>query len=157
MSTLVDVQRIIDAGPSQTEIEQWVTAVLQAEKNEAAELTVRIVDETESAALNQQYRHKQGPTNVLSFPFESPTEVAEDLSVNLLGDLVICAPVVNREALEQHKAEQAHWVHMVVHGTLHLLGYDHVDRNEAEAMENREIRIMDSLGYANPYRLNEEQ
>jgi probable rRNA maturation factor len=114
---------------------------------------VRIVDEQESAELNEQYRHKQGPTNVLSFPFECPPGV----ELNLLGDLVICAPVVQREAQQQQKQELAHWAHMVVHGTLHLLGYDHLQQDEAEAMENREIRIMEDLGYSDPYRLNEEQ
>lgn len=153
MSIEVEVQHIAAAGPSQQDISRWVEAVLQAEGRNDAELTVRIVDEQESAELNEQYRHKNGPTNVLSFPFECPPEV----ELNLLGDLVICAPVVQREAREQHKQEQAHWAHMVVHGTLHLLGYDHLHQDEAEAMESREISIMEVLGFDNPYRLNEEQ
>ncbi len=153
MSVTVDVQRAIDGGPPDEEITNWVTAVLQAEHQTDSELTVRIVDEQESAELNEQYRHKAGPTNVLSFPFECPPGV----ELNLLGDLVICAPVVQREARQQQKKERAHWAHMVVHGTLHLLGYDHLQQDEAEDMENREIRIMEDLGYSNPYRLNEEQ
>jgi len=153
MSVDVEVQRIVAAGPTEQDITRWVSAVLQAEDREQAELTVRIVDEQESAELNEQYRHKSGPTNVLSFPFDCPPEV----TLNLLGDLVICAPVVQREAGQQHKDEQAHWAHMVVHGTLHLLGYDHLQQDEAEEMESREISIMDALGYANPYRLDEEQ
>lgn len=153
MSVVVDVQRVVESGPSDTDIQRWATAVLQAEQHADAELTVRIVDTAESAALNEQYRHKRGPTNVLSFPFECPPGV----DLNLLGDLVICAPLVQQEARAQHKEEEAHWAHMVVHGTLHLLGYDHLHEDEAEAMENREIRIMEGLGYANPYRLNEEQ
>jgi probable rRNA maturation factor len=153
MSIEVEVQQVAAAGPSQQDISRWVAAVLQAEGRDDAELTVRIVDEQESAELNEQYRHKSGATNVLSFPFECPPEV----ELNLLGDLVICAPVVQREAREQHKQEQAHWAHMVVHGTLHLLGYDHLHQDEAEAMERREISIMEVLGFDNPYRLNEEQ
>lgn len=153
MSVAVEVQRIVAAGPSEADIQRWVSAALLAEQRKQAELTVRIVDEAESAELNEQYRHKSGPTNVLSFPFECPPEVELDL----LGDLVICAPVVQREAQEQHKEEQAHWAHMVVHGTLHLLGYDHLQQDEAEAMESREISIMEELGYTNPYRPEEEQ
>ncbi|MDZ7662225.1 rRNA maturation RNase YbeY [Thiohalophilus sp.] len=153
MSIEVEVQRIAATGPSDADIQRWVSAALQAEQRQDAELTVRIVDEAESAELNEQYRHKSGPTNVLSFPFECPPEVELDL----LGDLVICAPVVQREAQEQGKLEMAHWAHMVVHGTLHLLGYDHLQQDEAEEMENREISIMKELGYANPYRQDEEQ
>ena len=153
MSIEVEVQRIAASGPNEADIQRWVSAALQAEKRQDAELTVRIVDEAESAELNEQYRHKSGPTNVLSFPFECPPEVELDL----LGDLVICAPVVQREAREQGKQEMAHWAHMVVHGTLHLLGYDHLQQDEAETMESREISIMEELGYTNPYRLEEEQ
>jgi probable rRNA maturation factor len=153
MTATVDVQRAIDDGPADEQITRWVDGVLRAEHQADSELTVRIVDEQESAELNEQYRHKQGPTNVLSFPFECPPGV----ELNLLGDLVICAPVVQREAQQQQKQELAHWAHMVVHGTLHLLGYDHLQQDEAEAMENREIRIMEDLGYSDPYRLNEEQ
>lgn len=153
MSIEVEVQRIAATGPNEADIQRWVSTVLQAEKRKQAELTVRIVDEAESAELNEQYRHKSGPTNVLSFPFECPPEV----ELNLLGDLVISAPVVQREAKEQGKQETAHWAHMVVHGTLHLLGYDHLQQDEAEAMERREISIMEELGYTNPYRLEEAQ
>jgi len=153
MSIEVEVQRIAATGPGDTDIQRWISAALQAEQRDDAELTVRIVDEDESAELNAQYRHKSGPTNVLSFPFECPPEVELDL----LGDLVICAPVVQREAREQGKQEIAHWAHMVVHGTLHLLGYDHLQQDEAETMESREISIMEELGYTNPYRLEEEQ
>jgi probable rRNA maturation factor len=153
MSAVVDVQRAIETGPSDTDIEAWVDAVLEAERHPAAELTLRIVDAEESAALNEQYRHKPGPTNVLSFPFENPPGVQLDL----LGDVVICAPLVKQEAQQQAKDEQAHWAHLVVHGTLHLLGYDHVQEDEAADMEARETRILHSLGYADPYRLNEEQ
>lgn len=147
MSVTVDVQRIMPGGPSDELIQNWVEQTLEAEQKNDAELTVRIVDESESAALNEEYRHKSNSTNVLSFPFECPEEVA----LNLLGDLVICAPVVEREAKEQQKNSQAHWAHMLVHGVLHLLGYDHIEQAEAETMEAREIKILESIGFPNPY------
>ena len=110
-------------------------------------MTVRIVDEAESHALNLNYRGKDRPTNVLSFPFECPDEV----ELPLLGDLVICRQVVEREAQEQDKPLMAHWAHMVVHGSLHLLGYDHIEDDEAEEMESLETQIMTELGFADPY------
>lgn len=152
MSVTLDVQYEVEIGPDEDDIRRWVEAVLTAEQNAAeVELTVRIVGLDEMAELNARYRHKTGPTNILSFPFEAPPGV----ELNLLGDLVIAAPVVVNEAREQHKTESAHWAHMVVHGTLHLLGYDHQAQTEAEDMEAREIRILHSLGYSNPYLLDE--
>lgn len=152
MSVTVDVQYEVDAGPDEDDIRRWLDAVLTAEAILTdVEITVRIVDETEMAVLNERYRHKTGPTNILSFPFEVPPGV----ECNLLGDLVIAAPVVQHEAREQGKTESAHWAHMIVHGTLHLLGYDHQQPAEAEAMEAREISILQQLGYANPYLLDE--
>lgn len=112
-----------------------------------AELSIRIVGLEESAELNEMYRQKKGPTNVLSFPCEVPAGVP----CSLLGDLVICAPIVAKEALEQHKNVEAHWAHMVVHGVLHLQGYDHIESQDAERMEALEIEIMAHLGFANPY------
>ena len=149
----LDIQRGLETGPSDQDLQQWVDAVLDFEQHDDAEMTIRIVDNDESAELNGQYRNKQGPTNVLSFPFECPPEV----ELNLLGDLVICAPVVAREASEQNKDEQAHWAHMVVHGCLHLLGYDHIDPADAEVMEGREKQILSNMGYPDPYREIEEQ
>ena len=143
----IDVQRAISAGPSDEDIHQWVEAVLKYEQYDDAEVTIRIVDEVEITQLNKDYRNKQGATNVLSFPFECPAEV----ELNLLGDLVICAAVVAREAAEQNKNEIAHWAHMVVHGMLHLLGYDHIEDADAEQMEQHEIAVLAYLGYANPY------
>ena len=132
--------------PTAEEIEQWATAAVQPQSDEV-EMTVRIVDEAESHELNLNYRGKDRPTNVLSFPFECPDEV----ELPLLGDLVICRQVVEREAQEQDKPLMAHWAHMVVHGSLHLLGYDHFEDDEAEEMESLETQIMTGLGFADPY------
>ena len=152
MSVLVDVQRVVDDGPDEEDIRRWVQATLAAEGRDGdAELTVRIVGEDEITELNRRYRHKDRPTNVLSFPFEAPPGVETDL----LGDLVIAAPVVAREAREQGKPLTAHWAHLVVHGTLHLLGHDHQTEAEAEIMEGREIAILAGLGYPDPYQLPE--
>ena len=132
--------------PTAEQIEQWATAAVQPQSDEV-EMTVRIVDEPESHELNLNYRGKDHPTNVLSFPFECPDEV----ELPLLGDLVICRQVVEREAQEQDKPLMAHWAHMVVHGSLHLLGYDHIKDDEAEEMESLETQIMIGLGFVDPY------
>jgi probable rRNA maturation factor len=111
------------------------------------ELTIRLVDENEALKLNHKWRQHSYPTNILSFPLECSL----DLQIPLLGDLVICAPIVTREAAEQHKSGAAHWAHLVIHGTLHLLGYDHIDETQAQIMESLEIKILQNLGYPNPY------
>lgn len=137
--------------PSPAQFQAWISAALAQGgwgQEAAAQLTLRIVDEAEGAELNETWRHKPGPTNVLSFPFEAPPGV----DIPLLGDMVICAPVVAREAAEQHKTLPQHWAHLVVHGTLHLLGYDHLDEAEAEQMEALETQILRSLDYPDPYR-----
>ena len=136
----------IERLPTEEQIVQWATAAVQPEGDEV-EMTVRIVDEAESHELNLTYRGKDRPTNVLSFPFECPDEVA----LPLLGDLVICRQVVEREAVEQEKPLMAHWAHMIVHGSLHLLGYDHIEDDEAEEMESLETQIMQGLGFDDPY------
>lgn len=150
----VDIQRQTETGqqPDDPDICRWAAAAYLGD-NSDTEMTVRIVDQLESAQLNETYRHKTGPTNVLSFPFETPPGV--DLS--LLGDLVICAPVVEREAIEQNKTTKAHWAHMVVHGSLHLQGYDHIEPQQAEQMEALEIDILARLDFPNPYELTKEQ
>lgn len=132
--------------PSEEDFRSWVAAALPADKLNS-ELTIRVVGFDESRSLNAQYRQKDKPTNVLSFPSELPP----DLQIPLLGDLVICAGVVEREALEQGKTLLAHWAHMVVHGTLHLLGYDHETDADAEVMEALETRILGTLGFPAPY------
>ena len=136
--------------PSESDIERWVAHILDCNAAADAELSVRIVDEAESQSLNSQYRQKDRPTNVLSFPCELP----EGVDVPLLGDIVICAPVVVNEAADQHKNLESHWAHMLIHGTLHLLGYDHIHEEEAEIMESKEIAIMNTLGYPSPYENN---
>jgi len=132
--------------PTEERFRSWAEVALEGRRSQA-ELVIRIVDEEEGQTLNRDYRDRDYPTNVLSFPFTPPPPVESDL----LGDLVICAPVVAREALEQQKTLDAHWAHMVVHGVLHLLGYDHLDDDEAEQMEALERAILQRLGFADPY------
>ena len=132
--------------PQHEQLQSWVTAVL-AKYKKPFELTIRIVDNKESQQLNNQYRGKDKPTNVLSFPFEVP----EGIELDLIGDLVICAAIVEQEAKEQNKQLTAHWAHMVIHGCLHLLGYDHINDDEALEMESLEIDILAQLGFNNPY------
>lgn len=118
------------------------------------DISIRLVDNLESQSLNLHYRQKDKPTNVLSFPSELPEEILPMLDQVPLGDLVICIPVVLKEAAEQHKTPEAHFAHMVVHGTLHLMGYDHeLGETDAEEMEALEIQVLEQLGFANPYEL----
>ncbi|MDI3322997.1 rRNA maturation RNase YbeY [Pontibacterium granulatum] len=149
MSNFVDLQVEIDDNdlPDEAQFNQWVEAALTGRKDEA-ELCIRLVDPEESRELNHQYRGKDKPTNVLSFPFEVP----DDIPLNLLGDLVICANVVRQEAEEQHKPLHNHWAHMVVHGTLHLIGYDHINDEDAEKMEQLEREILAQLSIPDPYK-----
>jgi probable rRNA maturation factor len=133
--------------PPRTAIARWARAALGARRRTAVSIGVRVVNPAESARLNARYRGRRRPTNVLAFPFAPPPGTRADM----LGDLVICAPVVNREAAAQGKAFAAHWAHMVVHGIMHLRGYDHHTRNEATAMERRETAILRRLGFPDPY------
>ncbi len=110
-------------------------------------MTIRLVDKPESTSLNEQYRQRKGPTNILSFPHD----ILDELEIPLLGDLVVCAPLVEEEAKEQKKLPEAHWAHLVIHGTLHLQGYDHQTEPEALQMEQKEIMLLTQLGYPNPY------
>ena len=133
--------------PLRAQIRAWVRAALDVDGKKSGEITVRLVDEEEGRALNRDYRGKDYATNVLSFPAELP----EGVKLPLLGDLVICAPVVAREAAEQGKPVAAHYAHLTVHGCLHLLGWDHEDPREAEAMEQLEREILAGLGLPDPY------
>ena len=136
--------------PAAVSFRKWVAAALKNRIREA-DLAIRIVDAKEGRALNHHYRGKDYPTNVLSFPAELPEGLPKGVKLPLLGDLVICAPVVAREAREQGKPLAAHYAHLTVHGALHLLGWDHEDDKEAEAMEQLEREILADLGLPDPY------
>lgn len=136
--------------PSATDLQRWCEAAVGAgaPHKTDAEISLLITDAAESQSLNARYRQQNKATNVLSFPADLPPS----LGLPLLGDLVICAPVVTLEAKQQHKSLEAHWAHMVVHGCLHLLGYDHISETDAEVMETLEVQIMTQLHYPDPYR-----
>jgi len=147
---ILDLQNVCASAeglPTEAQFHRWLTAAVSPFQP-VSEVTIRLVDEAESHELNHTWRGKDKPTNVLSFPFEAPPGI-EDFP--LLGDLIICRQVVEQEAVEQHKALEAHWAHMVIHGSLHLLGYDHIVDEEAEEMEALETEIMLALGYTDPY------
>ena len=149
MSIELDLQLAVENEqglPTEQDIQLWLNKTIP-QFQENAELTVRIVDTQESHQLNHEYRGKDKPTNVLSFPFEVPP----GMELDLLGDLIICRQVVEKEAEEQNKPLLAHWAHMVVHGSLHLLGYDHIEDDEAEEMESLETEIMQTMGFEDPY------
>lgn len=149
----LDLQRASTApGPSDDQFRQWCELALR-QRSADSEMTVRLVDEAEGRELNLTYRHKDYATNVLSFPAGVPDDM---LDIPLLGDLVICVPVVEREAAEQGKALDAHWAHLVMHGCLHLLGYDHIDDDEAEEMEALERELLAQLGHPDPYAADED-
>ena len=159
MSAILDLQLASDCAdiPSQEDIQLWLDSLLSYQHLDKKEITVRIVDEAEILELNQQYRGKDKTTNVLSFPFEMPEltlpdglQVDESMS-NFVGDIVICAQVVTQESKQQNKLLSHHWAHMLIHGTLHLLGYDHIEEQEAEAMEGIEIAILKNLDIDDPY------
>jgi len=132
--------------PDNEQITLWANTAL-GNTNIPSELSIRIVDETEGAQLNEKWRNINGPTNVLSFP----AQVADEIRPKMLGDIVICAPVVIKEAAEQGKVLDSHWAHMIIHGTLHLLGYDHIEGQQARIMESLEIDILNKLDIDNPY------
>ena len=142
--------------PDAEQIQHWTNAALEAanKNTPATQMTVRIVEEEEITRLNEAYRQKNGPTNVLSFPFEAepgmPAEIAKEMDAEL-GDIVVCAAVVAREASEQKKSLEQHWAHMIVHGTLHLLGYDHIQEDDAKIMESLEVAVLSKLDFADPY------
>ena len=147
-AAVVDLQRASGTGevPAPARFRQWVAAAATG-RRDAVEVSIRIVGPAEGRRLNRDYRGKDRPTNVLAFP----ADLSPELGLSLIGDLVICAEVVGREAAEQGKPAEAHWAHLVVHGTLHLLGYDHQTAAEATEMERAEIQILDGLGYPDPY------
>ena len=143
-------RRVLTRAPRNADFARWAAAAL-GRRGANREVTVRVVGPAESRRLNARYRGKDKPTNVLSFPAAALPAAAAATAVPL-GDLVICAQVVRTEALAQGKPLQAHWAHLVVHGALHLLGYDHESESDARRMERREISVLRALGFANPYR-----
>ena len=147
MTIDVVVQNVssLSAVPSAVQFEQWAAAALSGQGE--TELTIRLVDSEESQQLNERFRQQCKPTNVLSFPADLP----QAINLPLLGDIVICAPLVESEAKEQNKSPTAHWAHLTIHGILHLMGYDHQTDEEAAEMEALEIGIVRSLGFPDPY------
>ena len=159
MRTILDLQLASDCAdvPKQQELQLWLDTLLAHQQLTNKEITVRIVDEAEIQQLNQQYRGKDQATNVLSFPFEMPeltlpdgAQIDDSMS-DFLGDIVICAQVVKQEANQQNKILGHHWAHMLIHGTLHLLGYDHIEEQDAQQMEGIEIAILEKLAIDDPY------
>lgn len=158
MQPELDIQRACTAGtqPSDEDFRLWAGAALAAAgEDRPCEISIRLVDAEESQGLNREYRGKDKPTNVLSFPSDLPDFVLEQLSELPLGDLVICVPVMAQEAQEQGKPETHHWAHLTIHGVLHLLGYDHIEEADASDMEALEVAVLATLGIGNPYEVNE--
>lgn len=155
MSAILDYQIAIEDTfyPPDQDVQQWVDLVLTSQSNQErdlthSEITVRVVSEQESQSLNLVYRGKDKPTNVLSFPFEAPAQI----QIDLLGDLVICADIVEKESKLQNKPIAHHWAHMIIHGTLHLLGFDHDDEQDAQLMESLEVALLAKLAIDDPYK-----
>jgi probable rRNA maturation factor len=144
---IIAIQDMVHKKPvlKKTQCLKWLLPIV--DKN--AEITIRIVDNDESINLNNIYRKKKSPTNVLSF--------LVDDEVSLIGDIVLCAPVIQKEALEQSKKLEAHYAHLIIHGALHLYGYDHENKKDADIMEAKEIKILTKLGYKNPYLIEESK
>ena len=135
--------------PDTDELQFWADKALMRDDEVVASL--QIVGGNEMRELNHTWRGKDKSTNVLSFPMEIPPDMPDVAEMNILGDIVLCADVINAEAEQQQITKQAHWAHMIVHGMLHLQGYDHIEDEQAKEMESLEIRILNQLGFANPY------
>jgi probable rRNA maturation factor len=155
MSYYVDVQHACQEIPPVTDqmLTEWATTAIKPYRD-SAELTVRLVDAKEITTLNHTYRKKNKPTNVLAFPAVYPDDI--ELEFPLLGDIIICSSVLKQESEEQDKPLVAHWAHIVIHGVLHLLGYDHIKESEALKMQAIEIGLLAKLGFDNPYKSKEE-
>ena len=146
--TVVDIQRAENIAeiPTDDDIKAWVRPVVEHQKCPAS-ISVRIVHEDEIKTLNSQYRNRPEATNVLSFP----CDLKDESGLRLLGDIIVCAEIVNREAREQQKTPLHHWAHMIIHGLLHLFGYDHIEEHQAEAMEKLEVSLLHQVGIPDPY------
>ena len=157
MAFKIDIQHAMSKSIpiSEQQIVDWAELTLNHQNLNCAELTIRIVDAQEMSELNGQYRKKDGPTNVLSFPCELPRDIILLMDYPLLGDIIICPDVLLKEALEQGKILESHWAHIIIHGILHLLGFDHIQPDEEKIMQSIEIEILQQLKIANPYEYNE--
>ena len=141
-----------DTTPELKQCQSWLeSALAHLENSRALELSIRFVESTEIQRLNREYRSKDKPTNVLSFPSQIPEAVAAEMDSYHLGDIAICSEIVESEAQAQNKQLDAHWAHLLIHGLLHLLGYDHDSDEQASEMENLEIQILKTLGFPDPY------
>jgi len=158
MQLELEVQRSTKCGdvPKDDQFQAWAEAALSGREGEYG-LAIRIVDEDEALRFNFEYRNKDYATNVLSFLAELPEGLPEEVRASQLGDLLVCAPVVAREAAEQGRTIDGHWAHLVIHGVLHLLGYDHQVADEATAMESLETEILAGFGIADPYLDNTQE
>lgn len=157
-NVIIDLQLACGAGnlPSEQQFLQWVELAVQNSDN--TEVVIRIVDELESEQLNTEYRQKKSATNILSFPFELPEGLPQGALEHVpLGDLIVCASIVAKEAKEQHKPLLSHWAHMIIHGCLHLQGYDHVDAKDATLMESIEVKLLQKIHINNPYQEETEK
>lgn len=144
------IETTADYLPTEAEVQYWLDTALQfapTQDHRKTAVNIAIIDKMAMTELNQNFRQKKGPTNVLSFP----DEPIPGLDSDSLGDIAICAPLVKEEALDQEKWLKAHWAHLLVHGFLHLQGFDHIDETEATVMENLEVKILSTLGFKNPY------
>jgi probable rRNA maturation factor len=152
MKAELEIQRAVESAsiPDDAVFQKWVDSAITPRSHRLS-LTIRVVDESEAKRLNRDFRGKDYATNVLSFPTQLPDGVPQEVSDSLLGDLLICAPVVTREAIEFQRPEAHHWAHLTIHGVLHLLGYDHVQPADAELMESLETEILAKLEIPNPY------
>lgn len=156
MGIVIDIENVSNVtAPSEDTMTKWLNQVLKLAPfdvdNQEIEISIRIVDKPEMQALNLQYRQKDKPTNILSFPNHLPRVILLEMDTVHLGDMIMCAPVIEEEAKTQGKSLEAHWSHMVVHSSLHLLGYDHANQNDAKIMEDLETRLLTELGYPRPY------
>ena len=157
MSFFIDIQNELPTIPfSMDQLQGWTKLALET-KVQDAELTIRFIKSDEMTRLNNQYRHKNNPTNVLSFPSELPNEILAQLEIPFIGDIIICPEVLLQESIDQNKDLEFHWAHIVIHGVLHLLGYDHIDETDAHIMQNLEIQILEKLNFPNPYEQNDHE
>ena len=155
MSFHIDIQNHLSSIPiAQEQIKHWATTAVQSQMN-CAELSICIIDSQEMTQLNHQYRQQNKPTNVLSFPSVLPDEIMSQLELPFIGDILICPEVLLLESQEQNKDLEFHWAHIVVHGVLHLLGFDHIEDKDAKRMQSLETQILQQLNYPNPYENDE--